>query len=556
MKRRRIVVRYPLWISLLLPLIAACSVRELAGGSGSTTTNGMVVGKVVTTTEAGASRTQVGLFRCDYDPVKDAVNIPTDTTDSLGRFSFSEVPQGDYVVLAVHLDNGTRALIGGIHAAGDTFTAPTATLRAPGSIKIALAADMKGATGYVFVPGTTYSIFLNYSTAFVVLDSVPAGIVPAVSYASTNSAGSAVIRYNVPVSPGATTVVWNPLWKYARTFVLNTSAGGANVTTGVENFPVLIRLNSGNFDFSQAQATGADILFAKSDNTFLPYEIERWDAGNKVAEIWVKVDTVHGGDSAQPLMMYWGNGNAAAQSNPEAVFDTAAGFAGVWHLGEAGNAIAKDATGNHFDGAPSDTAPAGAEGTIGPCRSFNGVSNYIRMNGTAASKLNFQENGTYTLSAWAYADTLDNGFHLVAGKNNEQYFLKFKQSIPTSPMVWEFVEYHDKAGWYITNTLPILPSAKAWTYIVGVRKGTAQYFYLNGEPVDSTISVSPSNAPRHTGDDVTIGRFLSIPADTMEGKCPFLGMIDEVRISDVACRSEWIKLCYMNQKEPDALVQW
>jgi hypothetical protein len=543
MKRRRIVVRYPLWISLLLPLIAACSVRELAGGSGSTTTNGMVVGKVVTTTEAGASRTQVGLFRCDYDPVKDAVNIPTDTTDSLGRFSFSEVPQGDYVVLAVHLDNGTRALIGGIHAAGDTFTAPTATLRAPGSIKIALAADMKGATGYVFVPGTTYSIFLNYSTAFVVLDSVPAGIVPAVSYASTNSAGSAVIRYNVPVSPGATTVVWNPLWKYARTFVLNTSAGGANVTTGVENFPVLIRLNSGNFDFSQAQATGADILFAKSDNTFLPYEIERWDAGNKVAEIWVKVDTVHGGDSAQPLMMYWGNGNAAAQSNPEAVFDTAAGFAGVWHLGQPSGAVVPDATANGNSG--TATATDAVEGAVGMAQKFDGTSSYIKTSGSAESKLNFPESGTYSVSAWVNANTLDSLYHGVVYKSNFQYGLQIR---PENK--WEFFSFIDGTGWEGSR---FSASADSWHFLTGVRRGTKQYLYVDGKCADSTLAVVSSNLSRVTNTSLEIGH---CPDGGLNPDRYFNGSIDEVRISSVANSADWIKLCYMNQKEGGALVKW
>lgn len=254
---------------------------------------------------------------------------------------------------------------------------------------------------------------------------------------------------------------------------------------------------------------------------------------NKVAEIWVKADTVHGSDSMQSLMMYWGNIKATNSSNGVAVFDTANGFQGVWHLGEAGNAIAKDATGNHYDGTPSDTAPAGVEGTIGPCRVFNGSSNFIRMNGTANSKLNFQENDTYTISVWAYADTLDNGYHLVVGKNNEQYCLKFKTAVPTSSsMVWEFVEYHNRAGWYITNSLPVIPSAKSWTFIVGVRKGTTQYFYLNGELVDDTISITP------------------------EGKCPFRGKIDEVRISNMAYSADLIKLRYMNQKGQDALVKW
>jgi hypothetical protein len=174
------------------------------------------------------------------------------------------------------------------------------------------------------------------------------------------------------------------------------------------------------------------------------------------------------------------------------------------------------------------------------------------MNGTANSKLNFPKNGIYTVSAWAYADAIDYGSHLVVGKSNEQYAMKFKFSLPNNPMVWEFTEYRDSLDWCSTNSLPIVPSAKTWTHITGVRNGTAQYFFLNGELVDSSISVSSGSRP--AAEDVTIGRFLSVSVYTIEGICPFLGMIDEVRISNVAQGADWIKLCYMNQKQQDALV--
>ncbi|HEX7511205.1 MAG TPA: LamG-like jellyroll fold domain-containing protein, partial [Chitinivibrionales bacterium] len=36
----------------------------------------------------------------------------------------------------------------------------------------------------------------------------------------------------------------------------------------------------------------------------------------------------------------------------------------------------------------------------------------------------------------------------------------------------------------------------------------------------------------------------------------FIGRIDEVRVSSVPLNPDWIKLCFMNQKEQDALVKW
>ena len=175
-------------------------------------------------------------------------------------------------------------------------------------------------------------------------------------------------------------------------------------------FPVLIRLTGSAFDFSQAQTSGGDLRFAKSDNTPLPYEIERWDPAAGMAEVWVKVDTVLGNDNTHAITMYWGNPNVADSSNGAAVFDTASGFQGVWHLGEAGNTVAKDATINGFNGTLYGmTAASSVPGAIGIARNFDGASGYIQMIGTAAGKLNFSQNGFYAVSAWVCADTLDFG---------------------------------------------------------------------------------------------------------------------------------------------------
>jgi hypothetical protein len=544
----------------LLPLLIRCAVAPLAGGSDNP--DFLVVGTVVDTSGQPARNAVVTIVPALYNPVTDPAPAASmiDTTSANGAYRLAVTQKGGYSVQAVHLQQRTRLLITGITVAHDTTPVAAAALGVTGVVKVSLpTTGVNPVTGYVYIPGTTLCAFLNNRVDTVVLDSIPAGTLPMLSYAAINTTGSLALRYDIPVASGDTTVVLNPSWKYCRRIVLNTTATGANIAGNVAEFPVLVRLDGGKFDFSQARPDGADIRFTKGEGAPLPYEIEQWDPVAGFAEVWVKVDTVYGNNDGQYIVMYWGASAGSAtssMSNGAAVFDTGNGFQGVWHMGEAGNAIAKDATANHFDGTPSDTAPEGAAGVIGSCRSFNGTSNFIRMNGTADSRLNFQENGTYTVSAWVYADTIDNRSHLVVGKSNEQYFMKFKFSIPTDPMVWEFVEYHGKTGWSITNSLPVAPSAKTWTHIVGVREGTSQFFYLNGELVDSSISVSPATAPRQTGEDVTIGRFLSVAPDSLEGKCPFLGKIDEVRISNAAYGADWIKLCYMNQKELDALVKW
>jgi hypothetical protein len=140
-------------------------------------------------------------------------------------------------------------------------------------------------------------------------------------------------------------------WAHAGAITLNTTATGAGVTTAQTGFPVLMRLTSGNFTFSQALSGGKDIRFATSGGVHIPYQIERWDSTNQVAEIWVKVDVL-GNNNTQSITMYWGKAGAADSSSGSAVFAPANGFAGVWHMSDGGTGPRADATGNGLNAVP------------------------------------------------------------------------------------------------------------------------------------------------------------------------------------------------------------
>jgi hypothetical protein len=533
----------------MVACIKCSQLNPVAGGSSSET----VIGKIVAADGSPANNTQVTLLPDDYNPETDALlrKAFTDTTDSGGTYTIRVQDSGRYCLQAIQLSYRTRLLIPGIEVHGDTTYVDTGFLNVPGAIKIILPTGTDVVNGYVYIPGTTIVGLLRNSVGYAILDSVPEGTIPAVMYGVIGGSGAPEsICDTLSVLPNDTAITTSAGWKFSRQIYLNTTPSGANVMGTVLNFPVLIRLSTPLFNFSQAKNNGDDIRFVKTDGTPCACEIERWDSASGMAEIWVNVDTVFGNDNTHYIKMLWGNANAAAISNSAAVFDTLNGFQGVWHLSEPDYAPAKDATGNRFDGTPSDTAPITTAGPIGYAKGFNGTSNFFDMHNTASGKLNFPENGTYTVSAWAYADTLDDKFHVVVGKSDNQYFLKLKQYYPPNPMRWEFAEYHDKSGWEITDTFA---TANEWKYLVGIRAGASQYFYLDGELVDVNIEIKSDTMARNTGDDVTIGKFLSY-SRIDASYCPFKGMIDEVRISDVARSAAWIRLCYMNQKATDALV--
>jgi hypothetical protein len=536
--------RYPLIPAAFTAVLIflGCSMQALTGGAGEETTNGMVRGTVRNQNGGYARNAQVTLYPVNYDPIKDGAGVQIDTTDSLGRYNFAHIDSGSYAVFAVHSDNRTSTLISGIYVAGDTVTAPTDTLSTTGSIKILPPENADLMYGYVYVLGTNIFTFLNNRNGFVVLDAVPAGTIPTVSYSATNSSEQKSIRYNVKVVSGDTATIWNPAWNYAKQLFLTTTASGADVAGNVIDFPVLIRLTDKNFSFAQAKKNGEDIRFTKSDNTLLPYEIERWDSVAGAAEIWVKVDTVYGNDSAQNITMYWGDPNANSASNSAAVFNTADGFKAVWHFSQD----CLDATVDRFNGI--DYGASDAEGVIGYSKSFDGTDSIKipgPINGTAS----------ITLSAWVKYDTTDSLGGEVLSLGDD---VLIRVDDPRGSLGTMGSYRYDSTfnGYYHTNSGLFLQKT-GWRYLTYAVDGAggSQSFFIDGVLSASTQNSRP--VYYHQGRNISIGthgyNWGKTSGDYTE--CHFIGVIDEVRICGVARSPDWIKLCYKNQRADDKLVQ-
>jgi Concanavalin A-like lectin/glucanases superfamily/Domain of unknown function (DUF2341) len=538
-----------LWLLGSILLASFSCTRLSVNGGGGTEWEANINGNVLDSSGAPLANVRVILLPSSYNPVT-GLSIPdslADTTDNLGHYSIITTQTGSYSIEAIDNNRGLRSLVTGVSVAGtDAVLVRNTIARIPGAIRIILPQDVDRGSGYFCVAGTTVYSFIGDDTESVVLNSVPAGVSLSLFYAVRGNAGQPqIIRQGVVVAENDTVTVAYAGWKFSKELVLNTTISGANVSGTVVEFPVLVRLTNGNFNFAEAKTGGEDVRFTKSDGTTLAFEIETWDSAAGDAAIWVKVDTVFGNNATQSITMCWGNPNAANASSSASVFDTVNGFQGVWHLGQSATGVSPDASPNHFNGTPSDTQPTAAAGIIGTCQQFDGTSNYIKMLGTASGRLNFPAHGIYTLSAWVYADTLDTLYQRIICKNNFQYKLQIDYF-----KTWSFAEYENAAGYELTN---YPATAKAWIYLAGVRSGNAQYLYVNGACVNSTIVSQPYNAGRDTTSDVTIGRSAKTPPGD---PCFFKGKIDEVRIENRAIGADWIKLCYMNQKTVDALVMF
>jgi len=343
-------------------------------------------------------------------------------------------------------------------------------------------------------------------------------------------------------------------WSSSAVITLNTTATGANITTNVINFPVLIRLNTGNFPgFATTLPGGADIRFTKINGVHLAYQIERWVDGannNDTAEIWVRLDTVFG-NRIQTFKMLWGKTGAPDSSSGRTVFDTANGFQAAWHLGEAGTGNTNDATINNYSGIASGaTKPVDAPGVIGRAKNFNGTATAfsyfdVAGSGAANSKLNFPQAGTYTISAWVNTNNVGDGlYHDYLAKGDHQYSMDVNTT-----SFWQYGEFQNNVGWnFVMSTAAA--TAGTWTYVTGIRNGAAMNFYVNGALVNATVQSYAAVLPRVETFDVSIGWNLDTVGfgGSTSGTHQFNGKIDELVLANKARTADWIKLCYTNQR--------
>ncbi len=318
-----------------------------------------------------------------------------------------------------------------------------------------------------------------------------------------------------------------PGWQHSGSLHILTTPGGANLPASAteENFPLLVRLDKGVFDFKQAQATGGDVRFA-AEGKALSYQIENWDAVDGTASIWVRIPVIKG-NARQELKMFWGKTDAVSESNGKAVFNESNGYLSVWHMDDP----VKDEVGTVES---KDTGTTPAAGMIGKSRRFvqgKGIS--------CGDKIATYPTGSapHTSEAWFRAERPN---ALVLGWGNEagqgkvilHYF-----SPPHMKVECYFSGADVKGGSSLTPA--------EWVQVVHTYKNGDSRVYVNG--VLDGVSTNPG-APLN----------IKSPARMYIGgwydNYQFVGDIDEVRLSKVTRSADWVKLQYENQKPLQTLV--
>lgn len=322
-------------------------------------------------------------------------------------------------------------------------------------------------------------------------------------------------------------------WPFSRTVLVKPAAAG--IQEGVGDFPLLIRLTSATFDFSLSD--GKDFRFAGPGGRPLPYEVDRWEVGSKLAEIWVHLDSLPSGGASFPITMYWGKRDAPDFSDGRSVFPS---FAASWHMREAINSstdlLIRDAS-------PSQAHAQGhfQAGLRKAVWGYGGLfqgSHFVRATGHPALK----PETALTLSAWVLAGATDSfGAEIMSMGDN--YGLRIE---PGGGLTFFALDDTTRIAGTAADAKV---SDGAWHHVAGVFDGSSLRVYLDGReraavPFSGPIAYS-------LGTDFWIGKH-----GNGQSRYDFTGRIDEAQVSPSGRSPAWIRLAYENQRPGSVLLEF
>jgi len=320
----------------------------------------------------------------------------------------------------------------------------------------------------------------------------------------------------VLLSFGCAQAAWNADWPQRVKITLDPAAAG--LQGPLSQVPVLVRLHTGNFDFSKAKPDGSDIRFiAADDKTPLKHHVERWDPQNELALAWVLVPSLAPGQADASLWLYYGNPKAPPIDDAKGVLD--AQHVAVFHFEEASGAP-RDSTG-FANNATKGPAQRSSASLIGAGALLDGKEAIALAPSTS---IKFGPGG-FTFSAWI-RPAADAGTLYAQKDGNKGISVLLNSGTLTVSVPGAKSAIKASGG-------TIAPGA--WQH-VAVTAGKRLVLYVNGDEV-----AAADGELAEIAGEVTIG----------EG---FAGEMDEVEISSVARGADWIRAAAKGQGEDAALV--
>ncbi len=327
-------------------------------------------------------------------------------------------------------------------------------------------------------------------------------------------------------------------WNYKREITINAS----QIATTTDSFPVLATTTLDDLKTTTnggkvGNDNGYDIIFVDDDDsTLLNFEREYYASTTGEIVYWIKTDISSTTDKT--IYMYYGNGSASDQATTTGVWDD--NFVMVQHLSEIPDNTAdqiKDSTSNANDGqtvtmASDDQVAGQIDGSL----DFDGGSDYIlrtSFNGTTAGD-------DYTFSSWIKPSSIDSTQNLVIDESP-----KIRLEIMNNKAR---IAVGNGVSWTIENNFiegTTVLQEGVFYYITGYYDGINLKLFVNGIQESGNKALSITTA---TLNNVYLGKYGG------GSSYEFPGLIDEVRISNIARTAGWIETEYNNQSDVGSFI--
>ena len=349
-------------------------------------------------------------------------------------------------------------------------------------------------------------------------------------------------------------MAWLPGW-YKR---IELTIDSGDVDNVLANFPVLVYLSTSSgissadvsavFDELAADANRKKIAITTSDGITQCYvEIEKWDDASEEAWLWVKVPSVASGADTI-LYLYYDvaqadNNTYVGDTNSvpaETVWD--ANFKLVCHMrDDPDTSHVRDSTSNDNDGTKQAAGEPAVttNGKIADAQDFDGINDRVATAGSNG----FATLTQHTLEIWYRQPTLPSVVHTAIEIDTEPYGL-----------VLNINQRNDGAALAGAIRLHILDSAGGAKAAVGTNVAVltaTQHDYIVHHFDQVALKGYVNAVEKCSVAFVGTPDFQATPAvyvgatPTLTNDC--VGIMDEVRISNVARGVAWIKASYESE---------
>jgi len=318
-------------------------------------------------------------------------------------------------------------------------------------------------------------------------------------------------------------------WQYRKKITIDHT----QVVGDLNYFPVLVSTLDTNLR-DKAQDDGDDMLFMNGPGVAnkLYHEIEHYDGSSGEMVAWVNIPSVsHDEDTV--LYMYYGNPGCSSQQVPERVWDNY--YCGVWHLDEL-SGLTYDSTGYNNNG-QAYGATYNTPGQINGAYDFE-ADDPDRIEVPHSSSLAIT-------SGWIKAESY-----------------KFKGTILTKYACYytnlakdgriDIYTYWNNGGNRGTSThlfSNTILTTETWYHFAWTESTTGERkIYINGV-LDSSGPFESSIWSQ--SDELEIGQ-----QTIFNNSKKFDGILDELRVSNIARDDDWIKTSYTNQNDPTSFLSF